>query len=691
MLRDSIYNFIKFLYRESINMNYLKIFILSILSIINFYLINISIAAYSQELQDAYNFAYQNKITTINSIDKADMEWWLTRIAMAKMLSQYAINILWKSPDTSKIPNFWDIDSKLDEDYNNGVTLAYQLWIMWIWIDKFRPFDLVTRAEFGTALSRVLYWTKNEWWNPYYINHLKALQNSWIMTQINQPNQLEIRWYVMLMLMRSDWDKSIPDNTLLTWKEIIDIWFYFSWLEKSISIVNFARIWTFTFFGLKSWNKIDNSRYLFTKNPKIYSLTFKLWWTFDLKKIDHFSVWDTSRGTAGGPWFLNSDWTVVINFNEWWNLWTMDHILHLDIILKETDEELPKEQTLTVKLTNIESDSNIDWSYYDWNPMELLITYPGVSKDAHDYLLSINPNVKNDDYTYSKDTSYEIMDIDFKRKDETAKVDLRWLTLKFNSDISLRNYVKSASLKINWNTCPTIEDIGKNYIKLDAYCSDNKTIITDNLNNGNISVSIQLDDLRIKNHFKSNFYIEPYIVEWDIYLAIDLENYKYYEKSRNNIWEEYADKNRKTFIFWWENFDGDINGNNEDSNSSNDNSLWNDDGSNNDGNSTGNSNDFLSNSDNCTDIEIDNWNSYYFCIEKLDGTSYRMSVNNTENLNMCTIGKGGQTWNFSNCLWEFTVLWAQWQSNLWLTIKYNNKSYNKTASYDFDNWVFVNN
>ena len=33
-------------------------------------------AWYSQELQDAYNFAYKNGITTMNSIDKADMNWW---------------------------------------------------------------------------------------------------------------------------------------------------------------------------------------------------------------------------------------------------------------------------------------------------------------------------------------------------------------------------------------------------------------------------------------------------------------------------------------------------------------------------------------------------------------------------------------------------------------------------------------
>jgi hypothetical protein len=44
----------------------------------------------------------------------------LTRIAMAKMLSQYAINVLGQTPDTSKVvPNFPDVSAKLDADYNN--------------------------------------------------------------------------------------------------------------------------------------------------------------------------------------------------------------------------------------------------------------------------------------------------------------------------------------------------------------------------------------------------------------------------------------------------------------------------------------------------------------------------------------------------------------------------------------------
>jgi hypothetical protein len=132
----------------------------------------------------------------------------LTRIAMAKMLSQYAINVLWKEPDVSKwVVEFNDVTSKKDEDYDNGVTLAYQLGIMWQnmpW-NNFRPNDEVSRAEFATALSRLLYSTSDGEYkstSKYYIHHMEKLVNEWIITNDN-PNMKELRWYVMIMLMRS--------------------------------------------------------------------------------------------------------------------------------------------------------------------------------------------------------------------------------------------------------------------------------------------------------------------------------------------------------------------------------------------------------------------------------------------------------------------------------------------------------
>ena len=162
---------------------------------------------YPDEFVDAYSFSRINWITTVEKIQDAKMYGNLTRIEMAKMLSNYAINVLWKKPDTSKTIKFKDVTNKMDKKYDNGVLLSYQLWIMWINVKnkKFRPNDLVTRAEFATALSRTLFgW--EEWkyksTRKYYEPHIAKLYNEWIINNTD-PNMKEKRWYVMIMLMRS--------------------------------------------------------------------------------------------------------------------------------------------------------------------------------------------------------------------------------------------------------------------------------------------------------------------------------------------------------------------------------------------------------------------------------------------------------------------------------------------------------
>ena len=126
---------------------------------------------------------------------------------MAKMLSNYAINVMWLKPDETRVNKFKDVSDKLDEEYNNAVTLSYQLWIMWINMpnNKFRPHDNVPRAEFVAAFSRMLFNTSDGEYkstSKYYTRHMQKLKNEWVITNDN-PNMAEKRWYVMIMLMRS--------------------------------------------------------------------------------------------------------------------------------------------------------------------------------------------------------------------------------------------------------------------------------------------------------------------------------------------------------------------------------------------------------------------------------------------------------------------------------------------------------
>jgi len=168
---------------------------------------------YSTEYQDAYRYAYSNWITTAKTIDKADMKWPLTRIAMAKMMSQYAMNVLLLEPDTNRECYFNDVSNSLNAQYGYWATLACQLWLMWVWSNgnipkNFKPYDIVTRWQWATVLSRALSKANgdivNEG-NPFYKPHMNYLQSKWIIKSlINPPHSAnEKRWNAMLMLMRS--------------------------------------------------------------------------------------------------------------------------------------------------------------------------------------------------------------------------------------------------------------------------------------------------------------------------------------------------------------------------------------------------------------------------------------------------------------------------------------------------------
>lgn len=181
---------------------------------------------YSVEYKNAYTYAYSKWITTIDSIQNAKMYWSMTRIEMAKMISVFAINVLWLKPDSRKECNFSDVDNGLDASYSYWVTKACRLWLMWInsdWstADYFNPTSYVTRWEWATVFSRVLNkakWTSITNWDPFYKTHLNYLISKWIIKNYNNPSPSseEKRWNVMLMMYRAD-ETLNYDNLKITW------------------------------------------------------------------------------------------------------------------------------------------------------------------------------------------------------------------------------------------------------------------------------------------------------------------------------------------------------------------------------------------------------------------------------------------------------------------------------------------
>ena len=69
----------------------------------------------ADELQSAYDYAYNIGITTQPTREQANLEGTLIRAHMAKMMTNYAIEVLGKTPDTSKKCTFGDIAAESAE------------------------------------------------------------------------------------------------------------------------------------------------------------------------------------------------------------------------------------------------------------------------------------------------------------------------------------------------------------------------------------------------------------------------------------------------------------------------------------------------------------------------------------------------------------------------------------------------
>ncbi len=148
-------------------------------------------------------------ITSAHTIEDANLYGHLKRSHLAKMISIFAIKLLWRTPDRTRDCSYSDIGNQ-SYDLQYYMQASCQLWLMWLQYDwspdvVFNPNEEVTRAEFGTVFSRLLYgWRYNGNKDCWYCRHLAQLKKDGIMTQTENPEQMiELRWYVMLMMKRA--------------------------------------------------------------------------------------------------------------------------------------------------------------------------------------------------------------------------------------------------------------------------------------------------------------------------------------------------------------------------------------------------------------------------------------------------------------------------------------------------------
>jgi hypothetical protein len=139
------------------------------------------------------------------------------RKEVAKLMSMFTIQILGIYPDTTKEGcNQYNDTNYLTDEMKFFTKTACQLNLMGLQPNgytpkpSFDPNDIITRAEFGTILSRLVYgdkynvYTGEETKYQWYEKHLAALRRDKVMTKIDDPFVGEWRSWILLMLYRSD-------------------------------------------------------------------------------------------------------------------------------------------------------------------------------------------------------------------------------------------------------------------------------------------------------------------------------------------------------------------------------------------------------------------------------------------------------------------------------------------------------
>ena len=529
---------------------------------------------YSIEEKEAYDYSYWNNITTMDSIDNADMWWNLTRIAMAKMVSNYATNILWLVPDEDKNCYFSDVSDSLNIQYDGWVTKACQLGLMWVWIEEFNPNWKVTRAEFGTVLSRALNTESSEILeemnsvSPYYDEHLKYLKEKWIMNNISNPGSLELRWWVMLMLMRADenYENSFDQVVSISRnrsQEIFDILSSYKVQKRDYDISTNIDLLGINsgYLNAKGWTKVD-----YDSKKEDAFLSFDV----GMEEIDSFNItasgslnysliWDTMYFNLSNFSFKDSSpdqlavATTMVDDLKW--KWFKLELPEIDMsnIWSVYEQYRVETYGLMSKFYDIE---NNEWSgIYNWNFDEYDGLYArnySVDKDKILDLLEIYfdtiQNFYRDFYAvqglWDSIESEDFFDFDWWLSDIASDINGYYVILWKNEVVQTFENVKlefsdGSEMLINghyWIDWLYVE------ISLDW---EESIIDIKNKNNNNYIVSIMLGDLfEINWNIKFNkFTKEDWIdVDFDLNLLMNLDEISYDEYESFENMEAYSSK-----------------------------------------------------------------------------------------------------------------------------------------------------
>ena len=168
------------------------------------------------EFERALAFLKRYNVTDFKNTEKFRPYFGLTREEAAAFFSRFWESVM-DIEKTQKECNFNDIHSAAP-NLVSEIEEVCKMWLMWVDINRFRPNDYLSRAEFFTIMVRSVSWQSMEnksdpWWENYF----EAAQQLWLTKESDVMAQSrQIRRYEAALIMYRMW----KDKDQLSQEEI---------------------------------------------------------------------------------------------------------------------------------------------------------------------------------------------------------------------------------------------------------------------------------------------------------------------------------------------------------------------------------------------------------------------------------------------------------------------------------------
>ncbi len=122
------------------------------------------------ELKQAIQWMYDNKLTIFNSLDTFMADSSLTREQAAKFFVQ-AVKKVWKFESDDEIQHSLSDINKADPSLQDYIIESVKMWLFQWTRGRFNPFNKLTKAQALAVLMRTLDGSKPEDISPWYLNY----------------------------------------------------------------------------------------------------------------------------------------------------------------------------------------------------------------------------------------------------------------------------------------------------------------------------------------------------------------------------------------------------------------------------------------------------------------------------------------------------------------------------------------